>query len=70
MAPAKQSQRLDKPGWDRHILVSETEDYIAKTSGSRSFPWRVMIISEEDGDLIESESVYKLSDPSRIKDVS
>ncbi|MEO8766212.1 MAG: glycoside hydrolase family 97 protein [Ginsengibacter sp.] len=69
-APAKQTQRMDKPGWDRHILISETENYIAKTTGTRNFPWRVMIISEKDGDLLENEMIFKLSQPPKLTDVS
>lgn len=51
---------------DRDIYVVERKDFIAKTSGSRAFPWRVMMVSEKDGDLIESTIVYRLakaSDP-------
>jgi alpha-glucosidase len=70
LAPAKQTQHMDKPGWDRHILVSETSNYIAKTTGVRTFPWRVMIISEKDGELLANQMVFKLSQPSRIKDIS
>ncbi|MFI5195106.1 MAG: glycoside hydrolase family 97 protein [Chitinophagales bacterium] len=69
-ARAKQTQYMDKPGWDRHVHITETEPYIAKTVGSRNFPWRVMIISMKDGDLVASEMVYKLSQKNKIADVS
>ncbi len=55
---------------DRDVKVSEREDYMAKTSGSRTFPWRVMVISREDGDLIESQMIFKLSRPSETMDFS
>ena len=48
---------------DRDIYVTEREDYIAKTNGTRSFPWRVFIITPDDGGLVESEMVYKLGAP-------
>lgn len=43
-------------------------DYIAKVDGSRTFPWRVMAISEEDKDLLNNDIVQKLAAPSRIED--
>ncbi len=60
--PAKDSVRND-----RDVYVVERKDYIAKTSGTRSFPWRVLIISEKDGDLIESTMIYKLAKPADPK---
>lgn len=52
------------------MLVKEREDFIAKAKGTRKFPWRVMVIAEEDKDLADSDMVYKLAEPSRIKDAS
>ena len=51
-------------------IVKEREDYIAKVQGTRDFPWRCMIISEEDKDLTNNDMVYKLASPSRIEDES
>ena len=47
-------------------LVKERENYIAKTEGKRAFPWRCMVISENDGELADSDLVYLLGSPSRI----
>ena len=52
---------------DRDVYVAKRADYLAKTSGSRVFPWRVMIVSEKDGDLIESTMIYKLAKPADPK---
>ena len=51
-------------------LVKEREDYIAKVEGTRNFPWRCMIISEEDKELTNNDMVYRLAEPSRIEDNS
>jgi alpha-glucosidase len=51
---------------DRDLKVVTTKDYIASTTGTRAFPWRVFIISPNDGDLIASDMVYKLAAPCRI----
>ncbi len=55
---------------DLQALVINRKNYIAKTSGKRSFPWRVVIISKEDKDLLNNDLVYALASPSRIEDVS
>lgn len=51
-------------------LVTKRADYIAKTNGTRSFPWRVVIISASDKDLLNNDMVYRLASPSRAGDVS
>ncbi|WP_291125903.1 glycoside hydrolase family 97 protein [Flavobacterium sp. UBA6031] len=53
-----------------NYMVSKREPYIAKTSGSRNFPWRAIIISENDKDLLNNDMVQKLSAPSQIADAS
>ena len=52
------------------VRVTERADYIAKTKGSRSLPWRVLLISQEDKDLPGNDLVYRLASPSRLKDES
>jgi alpha-glucosidase len=51
-------------------LVTERAGYIARTKGSRSLPWRVLIISGQDKDLPGNDLVYRLASPSKLKDVS
>ncbi len=41
----------------------ETATYIAKTTGTRTYPWRVVMISADDKGLLENELVYKLAAP-------
>lgn len=53
-----------------NYMVAKRESYIAKTTGSRNFPWRAIIISESDKDLLNNDMVQKLSAPSQITDVS
>ncbi len=45
-------------------------DYIAKTSGDRTFPWRVIAIAPKDGDLITNQMIFLLSEPCKIEDPS
>jgi alpha-glucosidase len=51
-------------------LVTKRADYIAKTQGTKSFPWRVVIISNNDKDLLNNDMVYRLASPNRLNDVS
>jgi len=55
---------------DRSIRVSKPAGFIAKTTGKRTFPWRVICVSKEDGDLITNQLTYQLAAPTRIKDAS
>ena len=49
-----------------NLIVTERADYIAKTKGTRNFPWRVIGIAREDIGLADSDLVYKLARPSQI----
>jgi alpha-glucosidase len=53
-----------------NLIPSKRADYIASTNGTRSFPWRAIVISENDVDLLDNDMVQKLASPSRIADVS
>jgi len=55
---------------DRDVPVTKRADYIAETDGTRSFPWRTMIITDNAGKLIESDMVFRLAAPNRIDDPS
>lgn len=55
---------------DRSVVVTEYADFIAKTDGTRSFPWRAMVITDNDAGLVESEMIWKLAKPNQLKDVS
>jgi alpha-glucosidase len=53
-----------------NIIPTRRADYIARTDGTRSFPWRVVVISEQDKDLLNCDIVQKLASPGRIQDIS
>jgi alpha-glucosidase len=55
---------------DRDVPVVKRADYMAITKGKREFPWRVFGISEKDGDLLESQLVFKLAAPLQLKETS
>lgn len=51
---------------DRDLFVTSVKDFIALTRGPRTFPWRVFVIAGKDGDLVESDLVFKLARPSAV----
>jgi alpha-glucosidase len=51
-------------------VVKDREDYIAKTAGTRAFPWRVIAIAEQDKELVDNDLVYLLAEPSKVSDIS
>ncbi|WP_128809666.1 glycoside hydrolase family 97 catalytic domain-containing protein [Bacteroides rodentium] len=53
----------------RRRIIS-CEDYIAKTSGKRTFPWRVFAVAQEDKDLMNNQLVYLLAPECQIEDPS
>jgi alpha-glucosidase len=55
---------------DRDYRVTESADYLAVTAGTRSFPWRVIGIADQDGDLLTNQIVYLLEKPSQLQDTS
>jgi alpha-glucosidase len=53
-----------------HGQIAETENYIAKVAGTRSYPWRIFAIADDEKGLVSNNMVYLLSTPNVIKDVS
>ena len=53
-----------------NLMVTKRADYIARTKGTRSFPWRVIAISEHDRELLDNDIVQKLAAPPRISDLT
>ncbi|HEY8660139.1 MAG TPA: glycoside hydrolase family 97 protein [Hanamia sp.] len=53
-----------------NTMVSKRADFIAQVNGTRNFPWRVVIISDNDASLLNNDMVQKLASPSRIADPS
>jgi alpha-glucosidase len=55
---------------DRDVAVTKGAPYLAKTSGARSFPWRVMLVTEKDTELLQSEIIFNLASPELLADTS
>lgn len=55
---------------DRSLKITKEADYIAKTSGTRNFPWRYFVVTKNDRQLIENTMTYKLATKNQLQDVS
>lgn len=51
-----------------NVIPVKRAGYIARTSGTRAFPWRAVVISRSDRELLNNDMVQKLASPSRLAD--
>ncbi|HEY1113676.1 MAG TPA: glycoside hydrolase family 97 protein [Chitinophagaceae bacterium] len=51
-------------------VVSRRAGYIAKVKGGSALPWRAIVISSQDKELLNNDMVYKLATPTPLKDLS
>ncbi len=51
-------------------MVVKRANYIAKVNGNKNFPWRVLVISDNDAALANNDMVQKLASPCRLADIS
>jgi len=60
----------EKLSGDRDFRIVESADYIAVTSGTRTYPWRLFGIVDRDADLLTNQLVWLLAKPSQLRDTS
>jgi alpha-glucosidase len=66
-APSPSEERVVEGDYPA-MVVSKRTDYIAKTNGTRNFPWRVLLIARKDKELPANDLVYRLASPTKIED--
>jgi len=72
MFPKAVKETIPQPGngADRNVIITKEHDYIAKTNGQRTYPWRLFVITNDDKTLLEQDMVMQLSDPLKLDDTS
>ena len=55
---------------DRSMRILQEADYIARTKGTRAFPWRYFVFAKDDGQLIENTMTARLAEQQAIADAS
>ena len=58
------------PDGDRSVKLVKTAPYIARTQGTRTFPWRYVAIVRRDADLLLNQLTYVMASPCEVRDVS
>ncbi|WP_299290314.1 glycoside hydrolase family 97 protein [uncultured Mucilaginibacter sp.] len=58
------------PDGDRSQKILKSAEYIAKTTGTRNFPWRYFVITKDDKQLLQNTMTLKLAAKSVIADPS
>ena len=53
-----------------NYIVPKRADYIARTNGRQDFPWRAIIVSQNDKELADNDMVMKLAEPAGNQDFS
>ncbi len=55
---------------DRDEQVVERAAYIARTRGTRDFPWRVLVVADRDTVLLDTDIVYRLAAETTMAETS
>ena len=63
-------KKMEYYPWRHMSYVAEGEDYIAKSTGARNYPWRIMAVTEKDTEMPVNNLVYALATPNKIGDTS
>lgn len=50
-----------------NVDVARYAPYLARTAGTRQYPWRILAIADDDRSLLENQLVYKLAPELRIQ---
>lgn len=64
---AKYPKTFDYYPWRMQKYVTAEEDFIAKGTGKRSFPWRIMAVTHRDTEMPTNTLAYSLASPSRVE---
>lgn len=67
---AKYPATTDYYPWRKQEYVKTTENYLSKSSEARSYPWRILAITDNDTKMPTNNLVYTLAAPSKIEDTS
>jgi alpha-glucosidase len=53
-----------------HGQIAETENFIAKVNGTRTYPWRIFAVASHESQLVDNNMVYLLASPNVLEDFS
>ena len=56
--------------WRHMTHVTERENFICKSTGARTYPWRIFAVTEKDTEMPVNNLVYALASPNKIGDTA
>jgi alpha-glucosidase len=59
-----------QPKKDRDYGIVSRKNYIARTNGTREFPWRAFGLAENEARLLENDLSYRLGSPCKLSETS
>ena len=63
--------KVTQGGYNRLNLVPDNRlDHIAKVQGAFATPWRVVVVTARDADILNCDMAQRLAEPCRLDDVS
>ncbi len=54
----------------KQLKIATRQDVIAKTSGQRTYPWRIVAVTDDETDFPVNNLVYILAEPRKLDDIS
>ena len=61
-------KKIEMGSWGNFVtVVKERTGFITRTPGNQAFPWRIMIVSDDDRQLLTNNMIYLLAKPQQIK---
>jgi alpha-glucosidase len=61
---APEVEKEEPNGWV--YKITKRRNYISSTTGQRDFPWRIIVVAENDAQLADCDMVYKLANPADV----
>ncbi|MCB9353483.1 MAG: glycoside hydrolase family 97 protein [Lewinellaceae bacterium] len=55
---------------NRDVQPTDREPFLALADGTRNFPWRMLLVAENDADLLTNQMPWLLAEPSRIENTA
>ena len=59
-----------KPKKDRDYGIVSRKNYLARTNGTREFPWRAFGLAENEARMLENDLTYRLGSPCKLTETS
>jgi len=61
-------KKVEMGSWGNFVtVVTERTDFITRTTGDHKFPWRIIIVSDDDRQLLTNNMIFLLAKSQQIK---